>query len=173
MMKTFALLRKLLQAALGECKLQAVRNSEQEIRNTKPERENAKPEITTCTYNSFPCNENNDPAAGGSFLFWRKHKTNHLMNASFQISTSTPNLFSINYHIMKKNLRKSSLYAIALTIAGLFFVSFVSAQTATLTSDQADYAPGSTATLTGSGFAPGETVTLLVVHADFLMMGMH
>ena len=31
---------------------------------------------------------------------------------------------------------------------------------ATLTSDQDDYAPGSTATLTGTGFTAGETVTV-------------
>jgi hypothetical protein len=36
----------------------------------------------------------------------------------------------------------------------------------TLTSDQPDYAPGTTAVLTGSGFVPGENVTLQVVHAD-------
>ena len=35
----------------------------------------------------------------------------------------------------------------------------------TLTSDQPDYAPGSTATFTGAGFQPGETVTMRVVHA--------
>src|SRR6266540_1266504 len=42
--------------------------------------------------------------------------------------------------------------------------SFVQAQT--LTSDQADYAPGTTATLTGSGFQPGETVVVQVLHYD-------
>lgn len=34
-----------------------------------------------------------------------------------------------------------------------------------LTQDRADYAPGETATLTGSGFAPGESVVLQVLHA--------
>jgi hypothetical protein len=38
---------------------------------------------------------------------------------------------------------------------------------ATLTSDKDDYAPGSTATLTGSGFEPGETVTMQVLHANY------
>src|SRR6266536_1208897 len=42
--------------------------------------------------------------------------------------------------------------------------SFLQAQT--LTSDQADYAPGTTATLTGSGFQAGETVVLQVLHYD-------
>ena len=36
----------------------------------------------------------------------------------------------------------------------------------TLTSDQPDYRPGATATLTGAGFAPGENVVLVVHHAD-------
>jgi hypothetical protein len=50
--------------------------------------------------------------------------------------------------------------ALFLTIAT---VSFVQAQ-ATLTSDQADYPPGSTVTLTGSDFLPGDTVTVQVIH---------
>ncbi|QEC66926.1 T9SS type A sorting domain-containing protein [Panacibacter ginsenosidivorans] len=37
---------------------------------------------------------------------------------------------------------------------------------ATIISDQVDYAPGTTATLTGSGFQPGETVVLQVLHYD-------
>src|SRR5690348_7949861 len=40
----------------------------------------------------------------------------------------------------------------------------LSAQTATISTDQSDYAPGSTAIITGSGFQPGETVTLQVLH---------
>lgn len=36
----------------------------------------------------------------------------------------------------------------------------------TLTSDQPDYSPGSTATLTGTGFGPFETIHMQVVHAD-------
>src|SRR5712691_4775964 len=36
----------------------------------------------------------------------------------------------------------------------------------TVTTDQSDYAPGSTAQITGSGFHASETVTLQVVHAD-------
>ncbi len=42
--------------------------------------------------------------------------------------------------------------------------SFLQAQT--LTSDQADYSPGTTATLTGSGFQAGETVVVQVLHYD-------
>ena len=36
----------------------------------------------------------------------------------------------------------------------------------TLTSDQSDYPPGSTATLTGAGFTADELITLQVLHAD-------
>jgi len=39
-------------------------------------------------------------------------------------------------------------------------------QVASLMSDEPDYGPGMTATLTGSGFFPRESVTLRVVHAD-------
>ena len=48
-------------------------------------------------------------------------------------------------------------------LLSLATVSFVQAQ-ATLTSDQQDYPPGSTVTLTGSSFQAGETVTLQVTH---------
>src|SRR4051812_32188424 len=43
-------------------------------------------------------------------------------------------------------------------------ISFVQAQTATISTDQGDYPPGSTAIITGSGFQPGEDVTLQVLH---------
>src|SRR6266496_342900 len=54
-----------------------------------------------------------------------------------------------------------------ITIALLLMLasaSFLQAQT--LTSDQADYSPGTTATLTGSGFQAGETVVVQVLHYD-------
>ncbi|HYJ64188.1 MAG TPA: hypothetical protein VEV62_10625, partial [Parafilimonas sp.] len=52
---------------------------------------------------------------------------------------------------------------------GMLLFAFVPAskavaQTATITTDQPDYAPGSTAIISGSGFQPGETVTLQVLH---------
>src|SRR5262245_33592932 len=37
---------------------------------------------------------------------------------------------------------------------------------ASLTTDQTDYAPGTTATITGTGFGPNDIVTVQVVHAD-------
>ncbi|MCI0588596.1 MAG: hypothetical protein L0323_17330, partial [Planctomycetes bacterium] len=51
--------------------------------------------------------------------------------------------------------------------SALVLVGMARAQgSATLTSDQLDYPPGATATLTGAGFWAGETVTVQVVHAD-------
>ena len=38
----------------------------------------------------------------------------------------------------------------------------------TLTSDAADYAPGTTAKLTGTGFLPNETVRVQVLHANYV-----
>jgi len=51
-------------------------------------------------------------------------------------------------------------------IVACLFLMGASLFAQTLTSDHSDYAPGSIATLTGSGFQSGETVTLQVVHAD-------
>src|SRR5437879_2305559 len=42
--------------------------------------------------------------------------------------------------------------------------SVASATAATVTTDKADYSPGSTAYITGSGFLAGETVELQVLH---------
>jgi len=46
----------------------------------------------------------------------------------------------------------------------LFIANAALAQTATIKTDQPDYAPGSTVIITGTGWQPGETVTLQVVH---------
>src|SRR4026207_217500 len=46
--------------------------------------------------------------------------------------------------------------------------SVVAQATPTLTSDQADYPPGSTVILTGTGFQAGEMVTLQVLHDTIL-----
>jgi hypothetical protein len=51
-----------------------------------------------------------------------------------------------------------TLFAITLTSANVF------SQSATITTDQPDYPPGSTVIITGTGFQPGETVTLQVLH---------
>ncbi|HKP33019.1 MAG TPA: hypothetical protein VJT83_09835, partial [Chitinophagaceae bacterium] len=40
--------------------------------------------------------------------------------------------------------------------------------TPTLTTDEPDYAPGSTVLITGTGFAPGESVKIQVIHSDKL-----
>ena len=61
---------------------------------------------------------------------------------------------------------KTKFFLLPFVIANLFFISAAFSQ-ATLTSDSADYHPGSTATLTGTGFQPGETVKMQVLHADY------
>ncbi len=63
---------------------------------------------------------------------------------------------------MKLLLRSLLFTFFALTLTNVTTFS----QTATLTSDQADYAPGTTATFTGSGFQAGEIITMLVLHYD-------
>ena len=67
---------------------------------------------------------------------------------------------------MKSFLSKSTFLATIFFVAGVFFVNTAKGQAA-LTSDSADYQPGSTATLTGTGFLPGETVKMQVLHADY------
>ena len=42
------------------------------------------------------------------------------------------------------------------------------AQSATVMTDQADYAPGTIVTITGSGWQPGETVTLQLVESPLI-----
>jgi hypothetical protein len=51
-----------------------------------------------------------------------------------------------------------TFFAITLTSVNVF------SQSATITTDQADYPPGSTVIITGTGFQAGETVTLQVIH---------
>jgi hypothetical protein len=68
---------------------------------------------------------------------------------------------------MKKLLSQSVFIFIAIFIITLINSTTTFAQ-ATLTSDQNDYAPGATATFTGSGFLADETVKLQVVHASYV-----
>jgi len=55
---------------------------------------------------------------------------------------------------------------IGMLLFALAPTSKTGAQTATITTDQTDYPPGSTVYITGSGFQPNETVTLQVLHYD-------
>jgi len=61
--------------------------------------------------------------------------------------------------LSSKRLRPISIF---------LFLSFLAtgavAQTATVSTDQLDYPPGSTVQISGAGFQPGETVTLQVTH---------
>src|SRR5574338_1260475 len=61
---------------------------------------------------------------------------------------------------IKKFFRHSASIAI-----GMFLLSTAAmAQTATISTDQADYPPGATVIITGTGFQPGEQVKLQVIH---------
>src|SRR5258706_13388156 len=58
-----------------------------------------------------------------------------------------------------------TLRSLYLTLFGITMMCLTAfSQTATISTDQADYAPGSTAIITGTGFQAGETVTLQVLH---------
>ena len=58
-----------------------------------------------------------------------------------------------------------TLRSLYLTMCGLIFMSVTAfSQTATISTDQADYPPGSTVIISGSGFQAGEPVTLQVLH---------
>ncbi len=59
----------------------------------------------------------------------------------------------------------SASLGLALAFLGSF-PQLASAQTPSVATDLADYAPGATAQITGSGFWPNEIVTLQVTHAD-------
>src|ERR1043166_4327906 len=68
--------------------------------------------------------------------------------------------------LMHRIKETNKIRLFALTLLALALLAARSLCAATLTSDKADYPPGSIVTLTGSGFAPGEGVTLQVVHDD-------
>jgi len=64
-------------------------------------------------------------------------------------------------------MKRALQFALALVLAiALQGVSM--AQTATVMTDQADYAPGTIVTITGSGWQPGETVTLSLVESPLI-----
>ncbi len=60
----------------------------------------------------------------------------------------------------------NSLILRLLLIAAFASLAMMAQAQATVQTDQLDYAPGSTAIITGSGFQAGETVTLQVLHID-------
>src|SRR5207247_4505732 len=76
----------------------------------------------------------------------------------------TPSLLS---HTPRRVGARSMRTPLMVVLAALFLTCTAGGAIAqTLTSDQPDYPPGSTATLTGAGFAPGESVVVVVHHAD-------
>jgi hypothetical protein len=64
-----------------------------------------------------------------------------------------------------KNMWSQVSVAMSMMLMAFLFSANTYGQ-ATLTSDMPDYAPGSTATLTGNGFLPLEIVKMQVLHAD-------
>ncbi|HEV8285639.1 MAG TPA: T9SS type A sorting domain-containing protein [Chitinophagaceae bacterium] len=139
MLKTFGLFKKMWRAMSAE--LRGFSNSPLITHNSQAE-------TKTYTYNHITFIENNDALQPPSFLF-----KNNLTHTT-----------SLKFHFMQTKFR---FWLMTVSVTALSLVSsFVNAQTttATLTSDQQDYAPGSVATLTGTGFTPGETVTLQVIH---------
>jgi len=70
--------------------------------------------------------------------------------------------------IMKntKTLGTTAVRALLASLALLWVAAVTPAFAATVSTDQSDYAPGSTATITGSGFTASESVKLQVLHAD-------
>ncbi|MBY0478720.1 MAG: immunoglobulin domain-containing protein, partial [Chitinophagaceae bacterium] len=60
---------------------------------------------------------------------------------------------------------KKMLLRLAMLVLSVGMMSGVAGQ-ATLVTDQPDYMPGTTATLTGAGFQAGESIRMQVVHAD-------
>lgn len=58
--------------------------------------------------------------------------------------------------------RWSSITAVVLLLTG----AYAHAEGPAVATDQADYAPGQTAVITGTGWSPGEVVTLVVRHID-------
>jgi len=67
----------------------------------------------------------------------------------------------------EKSIRNCCLFKICLLLIGLLASNLFPAQAAipVVTTDQADYPPGATANISGSGFQAGESVQLLVLHA--------
>jgi hypothetical protein len=63
----------------------------------------------------------------------------------------------------------STIASLAVTLLlGLALGGTAKAQSATVMTDQADYAPGTIVTITGSGWQPGETVTLSFVESPLI-----
>src|SRR5690348_3662708 len=63
-------------------------------------------------------------------------------------------------------MRHALQFALGLLLA--VAVQVAAAQSATVMTDQADYAPGTIVTITGSGWQPGETVTLSFVESPLI-----
>jgi hypothetical protein len=64
-------------------------------------------------------------------------------------------------------MKRASQFALGLLLA-VVVQGVAAAQTATVATDKADYAPGEVVTIIGSGWQPGETVTLQLVESPLI-----
>ena len=69
---------------------------------------------------------------------------------------------------MKRALTSTMASLAAALLLAVALESTAVAQSATVMTDQADYAPGTIVTITGSGWQPGETVTLSLVESPLV-----
>src|SRR5207245_6942425 len=70
--------------------------------------------------------------------------------------------------LMSRALASTTASLVAALLLVLALGGTAMAQSATVMTDQADYAPGSIVTITGSGWQPGETVTLQLVESPLI-----
>src|SRR5207253_4388984 len=73
-----------------------------------------------------------------------------------------------NGELMKRALASTTAPFAAAFLLALALGGTAMAQSATVMTDQADYAPGTIVTITGSGWQPGETVTLTLVESPLI-----
>lgn len=97
----------------------------------------------------------------------RIHHEHHKLRRTMKTKTKTRNAL--------RGLMSGLLLLLALCLTGPAFAPTAFAQEAppplpeakaTVMTDQSDYAPGTTATISGFGFQAGETITLQVLHDD-------
>ena len=116
--------------------------------------------FTTKFLELFP----SDPDLNISLVPKAVHVCPDIHNALFNPHTGKTGAYiTFKPHFMQRHLR---LLATGVAVLLLILISSYSFGQATVTSDQPDYAPRSTAVFTGAGFQPGETVQLKVKNLD-------
>src|SRR5262245_23123429 len=123
------------------------------FKSVPPVCENFAAAVRCCTHEHVVCTTTTDQNLN--------HKNDAISTiASFSFTYNVNQPPTPKFYSMKKlRFVLMTVSAIALT----FLSSFAFGQ-ATVATDSADYQPGSTVLITGSGFEPGETVQLQVIH---------